>query len=179
MLKEVALMSKSDTLDKPVGAPMKKVDKIELTRMLKEGKTQAEIARHFGVSRPCISNHCKNLREGVNRHAAMELAPAIVKNEMDIVKNHSTNYKRLETLLADVENEDDSKLRLATLAEMRKHIQESRNMARDLIDISEVRGFQKRILEILGEVSPEAKREFIRRVQAERLLRKSVERGDK
>jgi hypothetical protein len=64
----------------------RKVDKDELYRMLAEGKSVKECAKHFGVSSPAISQHKKDLGSFVVTDVQLASAGRIVDEHLNTVQ---------------------------------------------------------------------------------------------
>ena len=62
-----------------------KVDRVKLSKMLRSGKSQAEAARIFGVSRAAINKAAKELNLNVVKSVALENAGRIVSKNLDTI----------------------------------------------------------------------------------------------
>ena len=62
-----------------------KIDRVKLSKMLRSGKSQAEAARIFGVSRAAINKAAKELNLNVVKNVALENAARIVSKNLDTI----------------------------------------------------------------------------------------------
>jgi predicted transcriptional regulator len=60
-----------------------KFDRAELARLIREGKSQTEIAEIFGVSKMAISKAAKEVGLAVVRHVAARQAPEVVREHIN------------------------------------------------------------------------------------------------
>ena len=65
--------------------PKPKIDRVKLFQLLKQGKTQREVAQVFGVSEGAISKAKKELNISVVKSVALESAHRVVDKNLDSV----------------------------------------------------------------------------------------------
>ena len=65
--------------------PKPKIDRVKLSQLLKQGKTQREVAQVFGVSEGAISKAKKELNISVVKSVALESAHRVVDKNLDAV----------------------------------------------------------------------------------------------
>jgi hypothetical protein len=89
-----------------------KFDRVELTRMLREGKSQTEIAEKFGVSKMAISKAAKEVGIAVSRHVATRQVPELVQEHIKVsqqlVKINSFANELLERAMAVLRGDKDA-----------------------------------------------------------------------
>ena len=157
-----------------------RLDPAELQRFLAEGRTQADAARHFGVSEAAISQRVQTLRIATSKVVALERAGEVVDQKLDA----NARLERVQRLIdeelrwavdqaqqpgADRGALQDTILRLA--AEVRQQLGLQLNISRTLIDLKVVREFQKSVTETIAEVDPSAARLIVAKLKARRALR--------
>ena len=159
-----------------------KVDADVLQRFLASGHTQADAARQFGVSEAAISQRLKRLTGLTSRVVAMEKAGAAVDQKLDA----NARLQRVQRVIdeelrwavdqaqqpgADRGALPDTVLRLA--AEVRQQLGLQLNITKTLVDLKIVREFQRSVVEVIGEESPEVARRVVTRLKERRALRAS------
>ena len=65
--------------------PKPKIDIRKMERLLREGKSQREVAQVFGVSESAISHAKKSLRKNIVRTVGLERANEVVTAHLDVM----------------------------------------------------------------------------------------------
>ena len=65
--------------------PKKKIDRVKLSQLLRQGKTQRQVAQVFGVTEGAISKAKKELNINVVKSVALESAHRVVDKNLDAV----------------------------------------------------------------------------------------------
>ena len=159
-----------------------RINPTELHRLLDAGYTQADAARHFGVSEAAISQRLRKLRGRTSRVVALERAGEVVDQKLDA----NARLQRVQLVIdeelawavtqaqqpgADRAKLQDTILRLA--AEIRQQLGLQLNISRTLIDLKVVREFQRSVVEVIAEASPQVAGRVVARLKARRALRAS------
>ena len=159
-----------------------RINPTELHRLLDAGYTQADAARHFGVSEAAISQRLRKLRGLTSRVVALERAGEVVDQKLDA----NARLQRVQLVIdeelawavtqaqqpgADRAKLQDTILRLA--AEIRQQLGLQLNISRTLIDLKVVREFQRSVVEVIAEASPQVAGRVVARLKARRALRAS------
>ena len=159
-----------------------KIDTQKLQDLLGSGYSQVAAARHLGVSEAAISQHLKRLRGLASRVVALEKAGDVVDQKLDanarlqhvqqvIDEELRHAVERAKAPGADRAKLQDTILRLA--GEVRQQLGLQLNISRTLIDLKVVREFQRSVVEVIAEESPEVARRIVERLKARRALRAS------
>ena len=159
-----------------------RLDPNELHRFLAEGRSQADAARHFGVSEAAVSQRVQKLRIATSKVVALEKAGEIVDQKLDA----NARLERVQRVIdeelrwavaqaqqpsADRGALQDTILRLA--AEVRQQLGLQLTISRTLIDLRVVREFQQGVIQVISEESPEVGRRIVTRLKERRALRAS------
>lgn len=164
-------------------APVK-VDAAALQQFLDTGHSQADAARHFGVSEAAISQRVQKLQIATSKVVALERAAEVVDQKLTAAQRlqhvqrvildqlawaqqQATQAGADRTALADVI------VRLS--AEVRAQLRLEHDISRTLIDLRVVREFQRTVFEVISEESPEAARRIVARLKERQALRRSVD----
>lgn len=151
-----------------------RIDKKQLRRMLADGKSQVDIARHFGVTRSAVSKAAKELHIAVVRDVTMENAHRVVSKNLNAVEQLARiNEKANELLDAAIEAEDNGAV-LSFMREIRGQLALQLDLLRCLYDLRTVEEFQGEVLNVIGEVSPETRRRIIERLRQKRAVRSLI-----
>jgi len=148
----------------------RKADPEELNKMLLEGKTPVECARHFGVSRAAISQARKRLGAVTTKINVMERSIKIVGQNLDAMAQlRATNEKMVKIL-----NEKDRALSIQAAREIRGQLLTQLEIFKTMYDMKTVAEFQDEVLEAIGEVAPDVRAAIIRKLKERRALRESA-----
>jgi predicted transcriptional regulator len=142
--------------------------------MLADGKSQVDIARHFGVTRSAVSKAAKELHIAVVRDVTMENAHRVVSKNLNAVEQLARiNEKANELLDAAIEADDNGAV-LSFMREIRGQLALQLDLLRCLFDLRTVEEFQGEVLNVIGEVSPETRRRIIERLRQKRAVRSLI-----
>jgi len=86
--------------------PKRKIDRVKLGRLLREGKSQREIAQVFGVTEGAISKAKGELSVGVIKVAAMEHGHELVSQHIDAGIQLFKINKNINNLLNEVSGDE-------------------------------------------------------------------------
>ena len=161
-----------------------KVTDADLRQYLDAGHTQAEAARHFGVSEAAIHQRLKRLKTLTSHVVALEKAGQVVEDKL----NATARLERIQQIIDDElawavtearkEGADraslvDVVLRLS--GEVRHQLALQLEISRTLVDLRVVKEFQQTVLDVIRQESPETGRRIIARLKERRALRPSAE----
>lgn len=165
----------------------RRVDPVELTRMLKAGQSQADAARHFGVTRAAISQVVKKLNCAKASEVSLRAAPQVIAMDLKALEQFGTINQETQILLRDLRDHLDGnkKLRISdeaavslllrTIGELRAQLKMQQDVLSVLVDFNEIQSFQKAVVSILYDVcSVQQRKEIVTRLQQNRLVRKSL-----
>ena len=161
-----------------------KISEADLRQYLGAGHSQADAARHFGVSEAAIHQRLKRLQGLTSRVVALEKAGEVVEQKITAAQRlqhvqrvileqltwaeqQATHAGADRTALADV------LVRLS--AEVRAQLRLEHDITRTLIDLRVVREFQRTVFEVISEESPDAARRIVARLKERQALRRSVD----
>ena len=144
-----------------------RVNPNELQHFLGGGHTQADAARHFGVSEAAVSQRVQKLRIATSKVVALERAGEVVDQKLDANARLQNVQRVIDEELrwavdqaqqpgADRAALQDTVLRLA--AEVRQQLGLQLTISRTLIDLKVVREFQRSVVEVIAEESPDVAR---------------------
>ncbi len=159
-----------------------KIDPDALHRYLDTGHSQADAAKHFNVSDAAISQRVKTLRIATSKVVALERPGQVVDQKLDANQRLQGVQQVIDRELAwavdqaqqpgaDRAKLQDTILRLA--GEVRQQLGLQLNISRTLIDLKVVREFQRSVVEVIAEESPEVARRVVARLKERRALRAS------
>lgn len=159
-----------------------KINDIELDQLLRQGYTTNQLADHFDCSPAAVSQRKRKLQKGIVAVTTLEKADQVVTAHMDMMGQ----LRRVNGIINDqldlaVEMLDDPESdRLAVQQNIVKLASEVRRQQESQVRIFEAgirveaqRAFQQELMDLLEEVSPEVRNEFIRRLRERKLLRES------
>ena len=152
--------------------PNPKIDRVQLSQMLRAGKLQREIAQVFGVTESAISKAKKELNLCVVKNVALENAHNIVSRELDAVGQLYKINEQANRLLDELEGKPDLKLKI--MAEIRGQLRLQLEIFQALYDMKAVQEFQTEILQTIGEVDKNVRDKIIDKLNQKRAIRRSV-----
>ncbi len=159
-----------------------KFDDLALQELLDAGRSQTQAARHFGVTEAAISQRVKKLTGLTSRVVALEKAGEVVDRRL----NASDRLERVQQVIdeelrwavaqakrrgADRRALQDTILRLA--GEVRQQLGLQLNITRTLVDLKVVREFQRGVIDVIAEESPDVARRIVAKLKERRALRAS------
>lgn len=161
-----------------------KIDPDALRRFLDAGHSQADAARHFGVSEPAVHQRLKKLRGLTSRVVALEKAGTLVDQKVSATDRPEKVQQVIDTQLAWAESQTlvegadrtalaDTILRLT--AEVRQQLGLQLQITRTLIDLRELRDFRQTVVDIIAAEAPEVGRRLVARLKERRALRQSAD----
>lgn len=175
-----------------------KIDLPKMRAMLRQGKTQRQVAEFFGCTKSAISQASRNLNKDKSKVTSLELASKVVSSELNVVSqiskiNDASLYlldlclgvlkgdkESLESLkesqkeLPGITFKDPQSILLGVISEIRKNVSTQIQVLETLHSIENVMAFQDSVLEVLAEVEPRLKDEVLFKLKERRLLRQSV-----
>lgn len=164
-----------------------KVSDGDLRAYLDEGHSQADAARHFGVSQAAIHQRLKRLRRLTSQVVALEKAGAVVDEQLtatarlDRVQHVIDEELRWAVQQARGEGADrralvDVILKLS--GEVRQQLGLQLEISRTLVDLRLFKEFQETVVQAIQEESPDTARRIIARLKERRALRPSANLPD-
>jgi hypothetical protein len=163
-----------------------RVDPDELTEFLTSGHSQADAARHFGVSEAAISLRVKQLGIAASKVVALELERGAVM--VDHQLSARDRLARIQRSILDqlswaedqarqpgVDRPELIDLIVKLSGEVRNQLRLEHDISRTLIDLRVVRDFQRTVFEEISKESPDTARRIVDRLKERRALRQSVD----
>src|SRR5262245_10294458 len=161
-----------------------KVRDVDLRAYLDDGHSQAEAARHFGVSEPAIHQRLKRMRTLTSQIVALEKAGQVVEEKLTatarLERVQQVIDEELQWAVRQARQEGADRTALADVilklaGEVRQQLGLQLAISRTLVDLRVVKEFQDTVVEIIREESLEVARRIIDRLKAKRALRPNAE----
>jgi predicted transcriptional regulator len=150
----------------------RKINDKKLIRLIDSGKTQADAARDLGVSRQAVSKRLNELRGRTTRVVVAQPTKKIIDQRFDAIEQlGEINKKSLELL---EQAEEKPEFALKCIGEVRNQIRLAADIQMHLFSVQEAQKFMAIVKEALKEASPDAYKEFLRRINHERTLRSTL-----
>jgi predicted transcriptional regulator len=148
------------------------INDTKLLRMVNEGKTQADIAREFGVSSPAVNKRLRQLR-GQTTHAVIaDRIDNVISQKIDTWKQLEKINKRANKLLDKaVGNVQDSAL---LMREIREQLKLQMELFKTLWDVKAAMEFQDTVLTVIGKIAPEVRKQILQELNAKSAVRNAV-----
>jgi hypothetical protein len=164
--------------------PTRRIDPDLLRRFLEADRSQAQAARHFGVSEAAISQQVRKLRLATSKVVALEKAGALVDDKLSASAQLAQVQRIILEQLAWAEAQTqapgvdrpkliDTIVKLTT--EVRQGLALQANLTRMLWDLNLIREFQDVVLEAIRSEAPETARRIVARLKELRALRPSAD----
>lgn len=158
-----------------------KIDAIELQKMKAAGKSNAEMARRFGVSAPAVTKALRRLKEGVAEEIIS--VPANVERVAEAGMKMAERYQQIagaaDKVLFDASKGSSPwsrKMVLDACRVIKEQLEFQAKMIDMLHDFNTMQEFQQEVMAVIGEESPDARARILRRLEERRTLRLSLER---
>ena len=165
--------------------PKPKIDIRKMERLLREGKSQREVAQVFGVIESAISHAKKSLGKNIVRTVGLERANEVVEVHLDVVGQlRSINSAICEELNrakeAVTRANGREQIHIQNVitrlsAEIRRQLETQMKICQLWYEARAVAEFQSIVLTAINEVDPKLKEDIIRRLQERRGVRSAVE----
>jgi hypothetical protein len=156
----------------------------QLRGYLDAGHTQADAARHFGVSEPAIHQRLKKMRALTSRVVALERANDIVDEKLSATARLERVQRVIDEELGwavkEARREGGDRAALADVilklaGEVRQQLGLQLSISRTLVDLRIVKEFHDTVVEAIREESPATARRIVARLKERRALRPSVD----
>jgi transposase-like protein len=161
-----------------------KVSDDALRAYLEIGHSQADAARHFGVSQPAIYQRLKRMRHLTSRVVALERAKDVVDEKLSatarLERVQQVIDEELGWAVQEARREGGDRAALADVilklaGEVRQQLGLQLAISRTLVDLRVVKEFHETVVEAIREESPETARRIGARLKERRALRPSVD----
>lgn len=178
--------------------PNGKIDRRTFHRMVRAGKNQAQIAKHFGVSPSAVSQYAANHRAAVTKTAVLNHADRLCRADIDLLEKTSAQEKRLlevaqlswdiatgdvkavakaqriRKLLPRTQFSDPSAIYLQAIRELTNLLKLKKDLMMSMFDITTAAAFQKEVMKLIADMSPEMRKEVIKRLKENKALSASI-----
>jgi hypothetical protein len=173
-----------------------KIDKRKLHNMLRQGRSQTECAKYFGVSPSAINQAKKNLTLGIAKNVTLETGAVIVKESLDSLsqlKKINDHTNRLVDLIAGwidgdpdaiktlqrhhrlggnaLSFKDPKELLLKAIQEVRSQVKLSLDIYESLYNMRTIQAFQEEVLNVIAKQNPEVRDEIVKRLKQRNAVR--------
>jgi len=161
-----------------------RLDPAALQRFLDDGHSQADAAKHFGVTEAAISQRVKKARICTSKVVALERAAEVVDQKLTAAQRlqHVQNVILDQLLWVEEQTEQPGADRVALSnvlvklsAEVREQLRLELDISRTFIDMRVVRQFQRTVFQAISAESPETGRRILAKLKELRALRRSVD----
>jgi uncharacterized protein YerC len=156
----------------------RKVDPIELERLLRDGLTMEKIGEHFGVTKGTICKNAKALGLAQSQDVVLRAATKINDKKLSamtrleriakVVEDELTYIRRTIKNTKGEERREWQEVQLKHTAEIRKQVNLLLEIAQALYNIEEVEAFKKIVLEEIGAVNEEIRTKILERIRQRR-----------
>ena len=154
-----------------------KIDRVKLSQMLRDGKSQKDVAKALHVSEAAISKAKKELNINVVKNVALENAHRVVDKNLDAVAQLQKINDKANAIIDELSSSSeraDKQLILKACSEIRGQLGLQLEILRSLHDFEAVAQFQSEVLQAIGEVTPDVRNRIIQRLKERRTIRQSL-----
>lgn len=145
----------------------KRISDEDLRELLYNGIPQEQIAALARCSPQAICQRVKSLEKKAAACAPAEAVQAVA-SMFDTREAADQNYRRCLALLDECETAADKR---AALGEIRMHLQFGMQVLETLYTVQATQNFMKEVLNVIGEVDPDARDTILARLSEKRSLR--------
>ena len=150
------------------------VDKVKLSQMLRNGKSQRECAKHFNVSPGRISQIRKELNISVVKNVALENAGRIVDKNLNAIDQLRNINEKANGLLDSAIDSKDHDIAIKAMREIRNQLSLQLEIFQILYDMKAVEEFQTEVLTAIGDVEPDVRNKIISKLNQKRAIRSAI-----
>ena len=157
-----------------------KIDKNLMHQMLRDGKTQSEVAKHFGCTKGAVSLARKSLDTTLVRTVCMDQAHEIITADLNLMKNLKFIMEAILDELKEVQKElhegDGSKAQLreslvSLVAESRKQLNLLREISESWFDHEESVRFREEVLDTIEQFEPGSREKILLALKQRKTIR--------
>lgn len=161
-----------------------KVTDADLRAYLDAGHSQAEAARHFGVSEAAVHQRLKHMRRLTSQVVALERAGQVVDDQLSATARLERVQRVIDEELAwavdqtrqpGADRKALTDVILKLTGEVRQQLGLQLAISRTLVDLHVMREFQQTVIEIIQGEAPDTARRIVARLRERRALRPSAE----
>ena len=146
-----------------------KLTEDDLKDLLEKGVPQGHIARLYNVSQAYVSHRMKMMEQRLTKTSmAVAVVATTVTSMWDTKNAAEQNYQRCLDLLDECETATE---RTRVLGEIRQHLQFGVQVVETLFTVQETKDFMNEVLDVIGQLDPDARNTIIRRLAEKRTLR--------
>jgi hypothetical protein len=160
-----------------------KVSEPDLLAYLDAGHSQAEAARHFGISEAAVHQRLKRMKRLTSQVVALERAGQLVDEKLSA----TARLQRIQRVIDDeltwaleqtrqpaADRTALTDVILKLTGEIRQQLGLQLAISRTLVDLHVMREFQETVIEIIQSEAPETARRIVTRLRERRALRPSA-----
>ena len=162
-----------------------RINLIELDKLTRQGVSGKDLAKHFNVSPAAVCKAKKKLKTNVIRASAIDKAAQVLDTHLDMMaqlrainQTINTELDRATTAIEAASPKGKTAIQQVIIrlsAEVRKQLSLYLSIAETWHDHKIVAEFQQELIDILKEVSPEVKDEFVKRIKRRQAIRGAVQ----
>ena len=150
-----------------------KINDSKLLRLIdKENLNQSDAAKKLGVSRQAVSHRLQELRGKTTSVVAAKKVDQVINKKLDAIAQLQKINVQANKLLDELEH--DPGLKLKTMAEIRGQLKLQLEIFQTLYSLQAAEEFQKAVMEVLREVSPDVRNAVIRKLNEKRAIRSAL-----
>lgn len=162
----------------------RRIDLVKLDKLLRDGKSQRDAAKVFGVTEAAISLARKQLKRRIVRTVGLEKANEVVNNHLDMMSqlrkiNNAINAEltRAQESVKGANGRDRlavQEIIIKLSAEIRRQLESQLKIVEVWHDMKIVAEFQEEVLSVLDEMEPGARERVIGKLQERSALRGTI-----
>lgn len=151
----------------------KVINDTALLRMIdKEGKTQIEAAKAFGVSRQAVCNRLKKLRGRTTHAVVAGRIDNVINSKIDTFAQLEKINKKANSLLDGAE--DDIQASALMMKEIREQLKLQMELFKTMWDVKAAMEFQDTVMTVIGKIAPEVRKQILQELNSKSAIRNAV-----
>ena len=143
-----------------------------MMRMVDQGISQVDIAAEFNVSKAAVSKRIQEMRGKTTHAIVADKIDKVIEGKIDFFEQLEKINRKANALLDAAEGETQDTIKL--MAEIRNQLKLQLELFETMYSLKAAAEFQDVVLEVIGKVDPDVRKQIITELNARSAIRSAV-----
>lgn len=140
--------------------------------MVDQGISQVDIAAEFNVSKAAVSKRIQEMRGKTTHAIVADKIDKVIEGKIDFFEQLEKINRKANALLDAAEGETQDTIKL--MAEIRNQLKLQLELFETMYSLKAAAEFQDVVLEVIGKVDPDVRKQIITELNARSAIRSAV-----
>ena len=140
--------------------------------MVDQGMSQVDIAAEFNVSKAAVSKRIQEVRGKTTHAIVADKIDKVIEGKIDFFEQLEKINRKANALLDAAEGETQDTIKL--MAEIRNQLKLQLELFETMYSLKAAAEFQDVVLEVIGKVDPDVRKQIITELNARSAIRSAV-----